>query len=88
MVVGVGNGEDVPDNGPAETPDGGFEVVEKDGVVVFVGIISTAVVVAFGPDEHFAVLRTGSDLLDVGTAVVWRPLDVSHPIRVTSKFFL
>jgi hypothetical protein len=57
-------------------------------VVVFVGSISTAVVVAFGPDVHFAVLRTGSDLLDVGTTVVWRPLDVSHPIRVTSKFFL
>lgn len=88
MVVGVGNGEDAPDDGPAETPDGGFEVVEKDGVVVFVGSSSTAVVVAFGPDEHFAVLRTGRDLLDVGTTVVWRPLDVSHPIRVTSKFFL
>jgi len=66
LVVGVGNGEDVPDDGPAETPDGGFEVVEKDGVVVFVGSIRTAVVVAFGPDEHFAVLRAGSDLLDVG----------------------
>ena len=88
MVVGVGDGEDVPDDGPAETPDGGFEVVEKDGVVVFVGSIRTAVVVAFGPDEHFAVLRTRSELLDVGTAVIRRPLDVSHPIRVTSKLLL
>ena len=35
-VVGVGNGENVPDDRPAETPDGGFEVVEEDGVVVVV----------------------------------------------------
>ena len=82
MVVGVGDGEDVPDDGPAETPDGGVEIVEKDRVVVFV------VVIAFGPDEHFAVLRTRSVLLDVGTAVIRRPLDISHPIRVTSKLLL
>ena len=83
-VVGVGNGEDVPDDRPAETPDGGFEVVEEDGVVVIVVTITAA----FGPDVHFAVLRTRSDLLDVGTAVVRRPLDVSYPIRVASKLFL
>jgi hypothetical protein len=52
-------------------------------VVVFV-----VAVIAFGPDEHFAVLRTRSELLDVGTAVIRRPLDVSHPIRVTSKLLL
>ena len=52
-VVGVGNGENVPDDRPAETPDGGFEVVEEDGVVVVVVTIITA----FGPDVHFAALR-------------------------------
>lgn len=51
-------------------------------------VVVVTIITAFGPDVHFAVLRTRSDLLDVGTAVVRRPLDVSYPIRVASKLFL